>query len=546
MVHLQAIKVEPASPEPDPHPGLSDPRTPHSRLTASCITPQWRSGKNTFRKLREAIARRSKTVTSTTARASGGRPSDTLDLLFNHDLFSVPLRSSERRTGTTRITPALQKTTLNDIDDDELLFTDSPTPVSNSNDMVRRHLGTFRSPSPDASLLSTSESLLEFDAESLLNPDFPTDVLDDNEGLFITEDVLQNQAGLERGRGLDEVYAEGVYDTYAILSSSLTLGSDFDMRRPIDSPMSTTSSAATSKGDVDFLCLGAGWLWQFLSPLLRERKITFAFTTTDGRDGSIKFRFNSIVSREDDNDDSNGDKESFSLLPRARTVLITFPVKGKDALRRLVKGYESTHPQNATQWILLGSTGVYSASPEQDFQWFDNESECTTKNERWEAEQALLEEYQGCVLNLAGLYGEPGRDGKIWERAVPRSKEGLSSKRSVHFIHGRDVARVILRVAKRFTSDRWLVADGRVYDWWELVWDNAEKLESLLDKDATPVKGSGQEEWTYRKWVLNLMQEQKVRALPRPVEMLGRGLDSRAVWRSLEIVPMEAKFAWPS
>ena len=124
VVHLQAIKVEPASPEPDPHPGLSDPRTPHSRLTASCITAQWRSGKNTFRKLREAIARRSKTVTSTTARASGGRPSDTLDLLFNHDLFSVPLRSSERRTGTTRITPALQKTTLNDIDDDELLFTD--------------------------------------------------------------------------------------------------------------------------------------------------------------------------------------------------------------------------------------------------------------------------------------------------------------------------------------------------------------------------------------------------------------------------------------
>lgn len=309
--------------------------------------------------------------------------------------------------------------------------------------------------------------------------------------------------------------------------------------------MSTTSLAATSNGDVDFLCLGAGWLWQFLSPLLKQRQTTFAFTTTDGRDGSIRFRFNSYPSKDDEDGDIN-DKEPFTRLPRAKTVLVTFPVKGKDALRRLVKGYESTHPQNATQWILLGSTGVYSASDSSGFQWFDNESECTTKNERWKAEQALLQEYQGCVLNLAGLYGEPTRDNKIWERATPKNQELLGAKKSVHFIHGRDVARVILRVAQRFTSDRWLVADGRVYDWWELVWDNAEKLESLLDKDTTLVKGSGKAGWTYRKWVLDLMQEQGVRALPRPVEMLGRGLDSRAVWRSLGIVPVESKFAWPS
>ncbi len=310
--------------------------------------------------------------------------------------------------------------------------------------------------------------------------------------------------------------------------------------------MSNSSSAVHSKGDVDFLCLGAGWLWQFLRPLLKERNTTFAFTTTSGRDGSIKFRFNSSPGSDDENEDTN-DKEAFSRLPRAKTVLTTFPVKGKEALRRLVKGYESTHPQNTTQWILLGSTGVYSSSSDSGgFQWFDNESECNTKNERWEAEQALLEEYQGCVLNLAGLYGEPVRDGKIWERAVPRTEDGLGSKKSVHFIHGKDVARVILRVAGRFTSDRWLVADGRVYDWWELVWDNAEKLESLLDKDATSLKGDGKGGWTYRTWVLDLMQERGVRALPRPVEMLGRGLDSRAVWRSLGIVPVESKFAWPS
>lgn len=58
--------------------------------------------------------------------------------------------------------------------------------------------------------LSSSESLLEFDAETFLDPDFSTDLVDDKEGLIITEVSLQNQIGPEQGRELYEVHVEGL------------------------------------------------------------------------------------------------------------------------------------------------------------------------------------------------------------------------------------------------------------------------------------------------------------------------------------------------
>ncbi len=277
-----------------------------------------------------------------------------------------------------------------------------------------------------------------------------------------------------------------------------------------------SSSRAT---EVAFLVLGAGWLSQFLLPLLSSHKITNAATTTTGRDGTIKFVF----------DPDSENSEPYRQLPRAQTVLITFPIKGKASCKRLLDFYAQTHPSNSTNWILLGSTGVWQGGG-----WFDHQSEITSRGERVEAEEQMLD-MQGCVMNLAGLWGEPDRDGKKWDRAVPKTKEELGEKGTVHFINGRDVARGVIAVSEKFTSERWLVSDGRVYDWWDLVWgeEDVERLDGRL--------GEGER---YRRWLLELMEEKGFRALPRE-GLTGRKLDTRAFWKWIGIEPDGGRFKMP-
>ena len=64
----------------------------------------------------------------------------------------------------------------------------------------------------------------------------------------------------------------------------------------------------------------------------------------------------------------------------------------------------------------------------------------------------------------------------------------------------------------------------RVYDWWELV------------SSWTPPAQNGAVE-NPRLWVKQLMNEQGIRALPRPAEQLGRTLDSREFWEVVGITP---------
>ena len=45
----------------------------------------------------------------------------------------------------------------------------------------------------------------------------------------------------------------------------------------------------------------------------------------------------------------------------------------------------------------------------------------------------------------------------------------------------------------------------------------------------------------YEEWVAELMQEEGVRALPRPPERLGRVLDSRAFWREMGTWPVKGR-----
>jgi hypothetical protein len=266
-----------------------------------------------------------------------------------------------------------------------------------------------------------------------------------------------------------------------------------------------TSSSTKMTEPVDLLILGAGWTFQFLEPLLRDQGVSFAATTTTGHDNTIAFRF----------DPESKNEESYKALPSATTVLITFPLKGAGQSDLLVELYSATHSSCTPHWIQLGSTGIFTAPA-----WNDERSDYDKSSPRAIAEDELISHHQGCVLDLAGLYGA-ARDPRNYLGRVAKTKDQLKAKGAVHLIHGADVARAVLAAHRKYGSicgQRWIIADLRSYDWWELAirWGDEE----------------------YARWVGELMEEENVRGLPRPVEMLGRVLDSRAFWNVVGVWPV--------
>lgn len=279
--------------------------------------------------------------------------------------------------------------------------------------------------------------------------------------------------------------------------------------KKIPTPNANLSTAVYTNsmpdGPVDLLILGAGWTWQFLEPLLREQNASFAATTTTGRNNTIAFRF----------DPDSDDGTPYKALPSATTVLITFPLKGAGQSRHLVNLYTATHSSCTPHWIQLGSTGIFTAPA-----WNDERSEYDKSSPRAIAEDELISLGQSCVLDLAGLYGG-ARDPRNYLGRVAKTKDELKAKGAVHFVHGADVARAVLaahRTFARVRGQRWIIADLRTYDWWELA-----------------IRWGGED---YARWVGELMEEDNVRALPRPVERLGRVLDSRAFWNAVGVWPV--------
>lgn len=306
-------------------------------------------------------------------------------------------------------------------------------------------------------------------------------------------------------------------------------------------------SASSTSSKVTLLVLGAGWTYQFLQPLLVQEKISHAATTTTGHDGTIQFRF------DPDSDDLDG----FKKLPDAKYVLVTFPLKGKGPSARLVDFYNKTHAPQAgteteveaaeatTKWIQLGSTGIFTGSD-----WNDSSSPIDESNERGVAENELLS-LGGCVLNLAGLYGG-SRQPRNWISRVAKTKEQLAAKGALHLIHGVDVARGIVAMVKMHAKEttklfgrRWIVADCVSYDWWCLVWDlmgeSAENEnrhgEQGEIKDGNETQHETEEGTKYRRWIMELMEENGIRGLPRPMDALGRKLDARDFWKAIGISP---------
>jgi len=275
---------------------------------------------------------------------------------------------------------------------------------------------------------------------------------------------------------------------------------------------------------VDLLILGAGWTSTFLIPLLQSQNITYAATSTSGRDGTIPFTFDPDASSDNDGDDAQ-----YSSLPNAHTILITFPLRGDQAPRTLVEKYLAVHSSEAGKgmepnWILLGSTGIWTSQSVTT-----RHSAYDKSNARAQAEDALLalKPNNATILNLSGLYGGT-RVPKAWLSRVAKTVEAAKGKTSLHLIHGEDVARVIIAVLdgqtwKKVKGERWILTDLRVYDWWDLMFQWGGEIEG---KDL---------EGEVIKW----MREEGVGALPREKSELGRWVDARETWKAVGILPVK-------
>ncbi|KAF2269779.1 hypothetical protein CC78DRAFT_557706 [Lojkania enalia] len=272
---------------------------------------------------------------------------------------------------------------------------------------------------------------------------------------------------------------------------------------------------------VDILILGAGWTSTFLIPQLDSASIVHAETTTTGRDGTIPFIF----------DPESSNREPYKQLPSARTVLVTFPLVGLGQSKRITSLYQTVHGSN-NRWIQLGSTEIFNQASD----WNTEDSVYDKSHARAIAEDELLTEVGGCVLNLAGLYGGK-REPKNWLSRLAKSKEDIAKRKAVHFIHGEDVARAIIAVHRKPSpGKRWIIADLRVYDWYDLIMSF-----SALTGEESSV--DAEKRLQFGKWVGELMVEENVRALPRSMEQLGRKLDSRGFWKFHEIWPRHSRLA---
>ncbi|KAH6625152.1 hypothetical protein C7974DRAFT_395519 [Boeremia exigua] len=263
--------------------------------------------------------------------------------------------------------------------------------------------------------------------------------------------------------------------------------------------------------ETDILILGAGWTAGFLIPQLQQEGITYAATTTSGRDNTIPFKF----------DPESGSAEPYKRLPSARTILVTFPLRGHGQSKAIVGLYRAAHGAK-NNWIQLGATTIFNKLPND---WSDDNAPYDKHDIRAIAEDELLGEH-GCVLDLSGLYGGERVPSK-WLPRLAKNKEDVKKRGAVHFIHGEDVARAIIATHRKFThGKRWIISDMRVYDWYDLIMSFSAMAEGL--------EASAQEQeerLQFANWVGELMIEEGIRALPRDMHLLGRKLDSRGFWQ---------------
>ncbi|KAI0021698.1 hypothetical protein F4780DRAFT_276476 [Xylariomycetidae sp. FL0641] len=293
----------------------------------------------------------------------------------------------------------------------------------------------------------------------------------------------------------------------------------------------------SESGHVKLLILGAGWTSTFLIPLLEREGIKYAATTTDGRDGTIAFRF----------DPASDDLSQFRALPSAQTILITFPLKGAGPSSQLVSRYAAAHPGGPPNYIQLGVTSIWTGPG-----WQDAEAPYDRANARAVAEDELMACAPATALCLAGLYGG-ARQPRDWVDRVVRSKADLQAKGALHVVHGDDVARAVVALHRAFTPGRrWLLCDLHVYDWWDLVQDwatgpvpagaGAETADGgEPGAGAAAAAAAARQRELLLQWLGESMAEMEVRALPRDTNSLGRRLDGRGFWSHMKMWPSHGR-----
>ncbi|TFK71497.1 hypothetical protein BDN72DRAFT_837545 [Pluteus cervinus] len=224
---------------------------------------------------------------------------------------------------------------------------------------------------------------------------------------------------------------------------------------------------------IDLLVLGAGWTSTFLLPLCSEQSISVAATSRTGRDSTIAFDF----------DPESDDLTPFRRLPNTKTILIVFPITKPGKLVRLYEESRTTNLENEVRFIQLVATSVPAAVIGGNAGWFDRHSPL--------------------VSNAPGLWGGQ-QDARNWVGRIAPTKEALKDKGALHMIHGPDVSRAILAVHANFdkaSGQRWLLTDGRVYDWWDLAsaWGSQSQTGSGLDDHGHGPQAA---------WVWELMKEE--------------------------------------
>lgn len=274
--------------------------------------------------------------------------------------------------------------------------------------------------------------------------------------------------------------------------------------------------------DVELLILGAGWTSTFLIPLLEREKVSWAATTTTGRDNTIPFKF----------DPNSGSAEPYKTLPRAKTVLVTFPLTEKGPSKTITGLYRSVHGSK-NHWIQLGQTGIFNQLPDS----FSHDDSPYDKSDKRAIAEDELRELGGTVLCLSGLYGG-SRVPSAWLPRLAKSKDDIRKRGAVHFVHGEDVARAIVASHRHPTpGKRWIVADLRVYDWYDLIMSFSAVVE---EGDTVEMEATRQQ---FANWVGELMLEEDIRALPRDTDKLGRKLDSRGFWKEHGIWPRHTRLS---
>jgi len=265
-------------------------------------------------------------------------------------------------------------------------------------------------------------------------------------------------------------------------------------------------SSYSDQSPYDILCLGSGWTYTFLGPAAADAGLKTTFTSREAKSGGFPFTF----------DPESDDIEAFRSLPDAKAIVIIFPLYSKEAVKRLVSGYLKTRQgyekggqegdeakNKSPRFILLGSTGIWDHGPTFQFAplsndkpgmdeksdsmlstptlgpappcpWKDRHSEVQPVP-RAKAEDALLslnkernmiqkKMIPTSVLCLSGLWGH-GRSPRRYMSAIAPSKEKLKGLKSVHFIHGHDVARAVLAMVTQWEkaeAQRWLLTNERV------------------------------------------------------------------------------------